>query len=138
MHCIPLAFSQCFMNLDVCLIVEIFVLIGLDWVEPIMQFLLACHMFMHFHAFVPFIFFLSVLGCDCVLSSLSLSPCLSLSQIDYIWHLCTNLLWSGTLFIPDHLLLLIFPLFTFDSVMTRPIRTSRRTFLNVAFIRSTM
>ena len=38
MHCIPFAFSQCFMYLDVCLYVENCVLIGLDWVESMMQF----------------------------------------------------------------------------------------------------
>ena len=37
MHCISLAFSQCFMHLDVCLNVENYVLVGLDWVEPMMQ-----------------------------------------------------------------------------------------------------
>ena len=36
------------MHLDVCLIVEICVLIGLDWVKSMMQFLLARHMFMYF------------------------------------------------------------------------------------------
>ena len=54
MHFIPLAFSECFMHLDVCLIVENCVLLGLDWVEPMMQLFLARHMFMHsFHAY-PF------------------------------------------------------------------------------------
>ena len=47
MHCIPLAFSQCFMHLDVCLIVENCVMLGLDWVEPKMQLFLARHMIMH-------------------------------------------------------------------------------------------
>ena len=56
MHCIPLAFSQCFMHLDVCLIVENCVLLGLDWVEPIMQFLLARHMFMHISCICTFSF----------------------------------------------------------------------------------
>ena len=48
MHCIPCAFSQCFIHLDVCLYVENCVLIGLDWVEPMMQIFFAYHMFMHF------------------------------------------------------------------------------------------
>ena len=57
-------------------------LVGLDWVLPMMQFI-----FLHvtcsciFHAYVFFSFSLS--GCNCVLS-LSLS--LSLSQIDCIWQ----------------------------------------------------
>ena len=37
-HYILFAFSQCFIHLDVCLVVENCVLIGLDWVEPMMQF----------------------------------------------------------------------------------------------------
>ena len=84
MHCIPLVFSQCFMHLDVCLFVEICVLLGLDWVEPMMQFLLARHMFMHTHLFF-FFFFFWVLGCDYV-------SCLSFSRIDCAWHLSANLL----------------------------------------------
>ena len=73
-----------------------------------------------FHAYIPF---------------LSLS--LSLSQIDYTWYPSANLLQSGTIFVRDHLLLiLLFPFFTFSSLIRRPIRTSLRTFLNVAFIRS--
>ena len=28
-------------------------LVGLDWAEPMMIFNFACHMFMHFHAYVP-------------------------------------------------------------------------------------
>ena len=62
MHCIPFAFSQCFMHLDVCLYVENCVLIGLDWVEPMIEFFFAYHMFMHFfYAYVPFLFYLFVL-----------------------------------------------------------------------------
>ena len=29
-----------------------YVLVGLDWAEPMMQFSFACHMFMHSHAYV--------------------------------------------------------------------------------------
>ena len=57
------------MHLDVCLYVENFVLLGLDWVEPMMQLILARHMFMHFfHAYVPFFLFLSFLCYDCSIS----------------------------------------------------------------------
>ena len=56
MHCIALAFSQYFIHLDVCLFIENCVLLGLDWVEPIMQFLLACHMLMHISCICTFSF----------------------------------------------------------------------------------
>ena len=59
MHYIPFAFSQGFMHLDVCLYVENCVLLGLDWVELVMQFLLVHHMFMHFSCIciISFLFF---------------------------------------------------------------------------------
>ena len=106
---------------------------GLGWTHDAI--FLACHIFMHsFHAYIPFLFYLFVLGCDCVLFSLSLS------WIDYAWHPSANLLRLGTLFLSSYLLPLIlpFPPFTFSSLMRRLIRNFRRTFLNVAFIRSTM
>ena len=88
---------------------------------------------MHTYAFFSFF----VLYCDCVLS-LSLS--LSLSWINSAWHPRANLIRLGTLFVSGLLRLLIFPfpLFMFSSMMRRPIRTSLRTFLNVAFIWSAM
>ena len=133
MHCIPLAFPQCFIHLDVCLFVENHVLLGLDWVEPMMQFSFsASHVHAYFRHTYPFfsIFLFWVLIVFPV----------SFSWIDCVWHPGTNLLQSETLFFPSHHLLLIlpFPLFTFDSVMRRPIRISRRTFLNMAFIQSAM
>ena len=137
MHCIPLAFSQCFMHLDVCLFIENCVLVGLHWVsthDAIIFHMSHVHAyFMHTYLFFSFF----VLFCDCVLS-LSLS--LSLSQIDCAWHPSANLIQLGTRFVLGLLCLLIFPfpLFKFGSVMRRPIRTSLRTFLNVAFIRSVM
>ena len=135
MHFISLAFSQCFIHLDVCLIVENCVLVGFDWVSA-HDAIIFCTSLVHayfMHTYPLFFFF--VLFCDCVLS-LSLS----LSQIDCIWHPSVNLIRLGTFFIPSllHLLIFLFPFFTFGSVMRRPIRTSLRTFLNVAFIRSTM
>ena len=54
MHCILFEFSQCFMHLNVCLYVENCVLIGLDWVEPMMQFFYISHVhafFMHTYPF---------------------------------------------------------------------------------------
>ena len=83
--------------------------------------------------------FLSICyGCDVV--SFSLSLFLSLSRIDCTWHPSANLIRFGTLFVPGlpHLLTFLFPLFMFDSMMKRPIKTSLRTFLNVTFIWSTM
>ena len=107
--------------------------IGLDWVEPMMQLFLARHIFMHISCIrtLSFLSLYSIVIMFC-LFFLSLSP----SRIDCTWHPSRNLLRLGTLFVQGHLLLLIFPLFTFGSVMRRPSRTSLRTFLNVAFIRS--
>ena len=64
-----------------------------------------------------------------------LSPSLSLSQIIYIWHLSANPLRLETLFVLGHLPLILL-LFMFDSMMTRPVRTFRRTFPNLAFIQN--
>ena len=47
-----------------------------------------------------------------------------------------SLLCPKTLFIPGHLLPLILFLFTFSFIMRRPVKTSRRTFLDVAFIQN--
>ena len=122
------------MHLDVFLFVEICVLLGLNWVDPMMQFLLSCHMFMHISCILTFFFFFLVLGCDCV-------SCLSFSLSDRLGMAPKR---KSTLtqnhFVPGHLFLLIlpFPLFMFDFVMRRPIKTSQRTFLNVAFIWSAM
>ena len=130
MHCIPCAFSQCFMHLDVCLYVENCVLIGLDWVEPMMQFF-----FLHvtcsciFHTYIPFLFYLF---CGVVIM-FSVSLPLSLSQIVCAWHPSVNPLPLRTLFILG-LLLLTPLLFTFGSMMKRPIRTSRRTSPDVVFV----
>ena len=82
MHCIPFAFSQCFMHLDVCLYVENCVLIGLDWVEPMIEFFFAYHMFMHFFLCIRTLSFLYklfwvVMVFFCFSPSLSLSLSLS-------------------------------------------------------------
>ena len=94
-------------------------------------------MFMHFSCmrlFLSFLFF--VICCDV----LSLSLSLSLSWINCVWHpKHVSLLWLRTFLVPGLLLLLIlFPLLTFCSMMRMPKRTSWRTFRNVAFIRSIM
>ena len=64
MHCIPFAFSQYFMHLEVCLYVENYVVIGLNWVEPMMQFFLHITCSCIFHAYILFLFYLLVLCCD--------------------------------------------------------------------------
>ena len=112
------------------------VLIGLDWVEPMMQLYLVRHKFMHFSCIraLSFLYFL-VLCCDCVFLFLSLSLSLSLSWIVCAWHPSANPLRLETLFVPGHLLLIL-PLLTFGFVMGRPIRTSWRTSPNMVFIQN--
>ena len=129
MHCIPLAFYQCFMHLDVCLIiVDVCWLVWIGF-YPWCNLFLARHMFMHSYIF--FSFFLFWLWCVLPLS-------LSLSWIDCTWHLSANLLRLETLFVLGLLLTFLHPIFTFGFVMGRPSKTSLRTFRNVAFIRSVM
>ena len=72
------------MHLDVCLYVENYVLIGLDWVEPMIQFFLHITCTCIFHACVPFLFYLLVLCFDgaFLLVSFSLSLSLSFSLSD--------------------------------------------------------
>ena len=97
--------------------------------NPWCNLFLAHHMFMHISCIhtLSFLF----LDCDCGLS-------LSLSQKDYAWHLSVNLLRLGTLLVLSLLLLILFPLFTFNFIIGRSSRTSLRTFRNVAFIQSAM
>ena len=89
----------------VFIILKACVLVGLDWAEPMMFLLLHVTCWCIFHVYVPSI--LSIL----ILLSLSLS-----------------------LSLPLLLSLSILLLLTFGSVMRKPIRTSRRTFHNAAFI----
>ena len=84
--------------------------------------------FMHTYSLFSFFFVLLVM---CFLSF-----CLSLSRIDYAWHLSANLLRLGTFLVPSLPLLILHPFFTFGSMMWRPNRTSLRTFRDVVFIRS--
>ena len=111
------------------------VLLGLDWVEPMMQLCLARHMFMHFSCthILSFPFFSLLWWCFSVCLPLSLS--LSLSWIDSAWHPSAIPLPLRTLFILGHLLLILL-LFMFSSLMKRPKRTSRRTSPHVVFIQS--
>ena len=106
--------------------------IGLGWAHDAFKF--ACHMFMHFHAYIPYCFYLLILNILGAFPSLSLFFMLVAS-----WHLNINPFSPRTLFVLGHLLLL--PILTpfhlmYSSVMRRPTRTSRRTFHDEAFIRN--
>ena len=114
--------------IDVCLYVETCVLLGLDWVEPMMHFSLHVTCSCIVHAYVPFHFHIWY-------SLLMVFFCFSLSLIVCAWHPCAKPLHLGTFFVSGLLLLII--LFTFGFVMRRLIRTSQRTSLNVAFIWNT-
>ena len=82
MHCIPLAFSQCFMHLDVCLYVEILcaVRIGLGWTHDVNFFFhITCSCtFLHTYHFNSFFWYL-LWWCFSVSLPLSLSFSFSLS-----------------------------------------------------------
>ena len=105
-----------------------YVLVGLDWAEPMM--------FLNLHVICScirtFIFLYSYIFCVgtflIVFLSLSLHSCVSL----LLWHLNTNLLRLGHL-LP---LTLHHPLFGF--VMRTLERTSWRTFVNETFIQNVM
>ena len=101
----------------------------------------------HVHAFFMHMYYsfllliLIMFGTSLRLSlslSLSLSPSLSLSfslfQMVCAWHPSAKLLRPRTLFILGHFLPLTLPPFTFNSMMIKPVRTFRKTFLDVAFI----
>ena len=96
-------------------------------------FIFVCHTFMHISCIYSLFSFFFVLLVMCFLSF-----SLSLSWIDCAWHLSTNLLRLRTLLIPSLFLLILHPLFMFDSMMGRSSRTSLRTFRDVAFIQSAM
>ena len=85
------------------------------------------------HTYLTFSIFLYI-DCDwCFSASLSLS----FFQLVALWHLNENLLHPGTFFDSGHLLLLILLPHMFDSMMIKPDRTFRRTFLDELFIRNT-
>ena len=111
------------------------VLVGLDWVKPMM------HLNLHvtcscIHTILFLSFNIKFVWCffDCLSLPISLFLTLVAS-----WHLNKNPFCPGTLFVPGHLLLLLLliPLhLTYSSIMRRPNRTSQRTFHNKAFIRN--
>ena len=105
---------------------------GLGWVHDV--FTIACHMFMHTYLQVSI--FLYILSCWCFSDCLSLSPSISLSCVSCFMapkHKSTpsqNSLRSGASS-P-----LILHRLLFSSMMREPVRTSRRTSLNEAFIQN--
>ena len=111
------------------------VLVGLDWVEPMMHLNFVCHMFMHFHAYIPSILYILIYFCwyfsDCLSFYLSLS-CVSL----LLWHLNANLLCPKILCILGHLLPLTPLHLMFGFVMKGLVRNSWRTFVDEAFTRN--
>ena len=108
------------------------VLLGFDLVEPMMQFSLYVTCSCILHAYVPFHFHIWY---SMLIVLFYLSPPLSLSRIVCAWHPSTKLLHLETLFVLGHHVMILL-LFMSGSVMRRPIRTCRRTFANVAFIRN--
>ena len=111
------------------------VLLGLDWVEPMIFFVCMSHV----HAFSCICTFISlysnILMC-LVLFSVSLFLPLSFFWLVASCHLNENPLHPRTLFVLGHPLPLTPLLLTFGSVMRRLVRTSRKTFLLQAFIRN--
>ena len=90
-------------------------------------------MIMHCSCIHTFLFLFLVLFLIGTFLFVSLSP--PLSQTVCAWHLRANLLYPRTLFVPRHHLLILL-LFLSSSVMRRLIRTSWRTFPDVAFIQN--
>ena len=121
---------------DVCLLCwNNCVLVGLGWTHDV--FTIAYHMLMHFHAYVPYIIYILIYWLWLVLFCMSLSLPLSLLfTLVASWHLNVNLLHLGTLFIPEHPLLLTLLPHMFDFMMIKPDRTFQRTSLNETFIRN--
>ena len=114
------------------------VLVGLDWVEPMMLFILhvTCLSFPCIHSFLSIysLIFWTALGLF-LLSSLSLPLSIYVNLL--LWHPNGNVLHPRTLFVPRHPLLLTLLLSLFGFVIRRPNRTSLRSFLDEAFILKT-
>ena len=120
-------------------LLQCYVLVGLDQAKPIMH--LYLHVTCSCHAHVPSSFYICyIVSCCCFFDYLSLSPSLSLFfTLVASWHLSASLLCPETLFVSEHLLLLLhltpLPLMS-GSVMRGRNRTSWRTFHDAAFIRN--
>ena len=114
------------------------VLLGLDWVEPMIFFLVCMS---HVHAFScirTFIPLYSYILMYLVLFCVSLFLPLSFFRLVASRHLNENPLHPRTLFVLRHLLLLLtLHLLMYGSMMIKPERTFRRTFVDEAFIQNT-
>ena len=111
-------------------------LVALDWAEPVMFLLLNVTCSCIFHANVPFFSLLLILLLIGTLLFVFLSLSLSFKSV-CAWHPSASLLHPRTLFVlGHHHFPLILPLYMSGFVMRRPRRTSRRTFLDVAFIQN--
>ena len=123
---------RCVFTLLLC-----YVLVGLDWAEPMMYLnlhVICSCIFMHTYPSCFYVLILNLFGAFLIVY-LSLFLTLVAS-----WHLNVNPFRPGTLFVSGHLLLLLlltpFHLM-YSSIMKRPSRTSQRTFHDEAFIRNT-
>ena len=123
-------YNYIFMHLDMCYIYATdYVLVGLDWVEPMMLFLLHVNMFMHSHAYVLYILYMLIYLSCLGLFGLFLFPSLSFVCVSLLlWHLNANLLRPRILFISGYPLLLILLPHTSGSVIRRLNRTSLELF----------
>ena len=113
------------MHLDVCLLYyNDCMLLGLDWVEPML--FLSLHVTcscIFMHTYLQFIIFLYI-DLFGIFPRVSLSPSLSFLHWSTLWHLNANPLRPRTLFVLRHpLLLLTLLLFMYSSVMIKPERT---------------
>ena len=119
------------------------VLLGLNWAKPMMFLSLhvICHAFSCIRTFkflylYIYIYIYNLVDAFLIVSlSLSLPLSLFLASVAS-WHPNANPFHPRTLFILGHLLPLTPLHLTFGSMMRRLIRTSRRTFLDEAFIRN--
>ena len=123
--------------LDVCLHCwNDCVLVGLYWAKPMMSLLshITCSCIC-MHTYLPFFIFWYI---DCVGTFLIISLFLPISFFRLVasWHLNENIFHPGTLFVPGHPpLLILFP-HIFGSMMIKPDRNFRRTFLDEVFIQN--
>ena len=118
--------------LDVCLLCfNDCVLVGLDWAKPMMFLSLHVTCLCIFHAYVPSFIFMLIFICVGAFLLVSLSPSLFLSVSCFMAPKRKSIPSQNPL--PSKVILL---LLTYGSVMIKPGRTLRRTFLDKAFIRN--
>ena len=109
------------------------VLVGLDWAEPMMQFILhiTCSCIpMHTYSFFNILAIFELFRAFLIVSFCPFS-------LLWLWHQNVNPLRPKTLFILGPRLPLILFILISSSVMRVPQRTSRRTFLDEVLIRNT-